>query len=129
MILDDLSLSTTNITINEYISDCEMDNQTTSIQQKVNLNTLSINSITCDECGASFPDEAELYDEHFWFNHRPKACELKYSGCHTKPSVNLHPFNQWYVACDNCWPHHLDRCPEILEFSPRKPSGFNSVKC
>ena len=62
-----------------------MDNQTTSIQQKVTLNTLTNNRITCDEYCATFYDEADLYDEHLWFNHRPKSFLLKYSGCHTKP--------------------------------------------
>ena len=110
----------------EVVSDDNMENEIMHISQKVAFNTLSTNILTCDDCGANFPDEAELYDEHFWFNHRESVCVLKYSGCLTKPSENPHPFNQWYVACDNCWSHHLESCPEILKFSPRKPSGFKS---
>ena len=67
-------------------------------------NTLSTNILTCDECGASFPDEDELYDEHFWFNHRSNVYTYTYTildiKYHIQPSDYPHPLNQWYVSCD-----------------------------
>ena len=69
------------------------DNQDMNIYQKVALNTLSSEIINCYECDAKFPDEPELYDELFWFIHRSIVCNLKYKGCHTKPSDDYHPFS------------------------------------
>ena len=79
-------------------SDIISDNQDMDIYQKVALNTLSSEIVTCDECDAKFPDEPELYDEHSWFNHRPNVCNLKYKGCHTKPSDDDHPFSQCTIG-------------------------------
>ena len=114
--------------VSEYEHENEQENETTDISWKVALKTLNTDTLTCDECGAIFPDEEELYDEHYWFNHRSSACDLKYEGCQTKPSDDQHPFGLWYISCAYCWTKHLDNCPEIMEMCPRKPSGFQALK-
>ena len=65
------SISSTNNLGGEVISDCDIDNQTMSIHQKVILNTLSSRKITCEECG-----------EYFQMN---RNCMMNISGLTTGP--------------------------------------------
>ena len=75
----------------------EYDKENDNITDKVASNTVNNNNITCDECGANFADEDELYDEYFWFNHRSNVCNIRYAGCHTKPSENPQSVDQLHV--------------------------------
>ena len=42
------------------VYDCDIEKEKIDIYQKVDLNTLSSEILTCDKCDAKFPDEPEL---------------------------------------------------------------------
>ena len=67
----ELSLSSTNDLGDEVISDCDIDNQTMSVHQKVIPNTLSTDKITCEDV-----------EQVFLMN---RNCMMKISGLTTGP--------------------------------------------